>query len=165
MNRESQSSAPGPEMVNAVDEMLRNLEQISLDPSLISQCPELPGVVLDKVFATCLDREGPEYAKVNRDYQALRAHYFKALAAHPVGRALAALAVGSTGVELMELGRPPASVAAIRSTRGSPVRGRRESYNCHRSQKHSARIRDRASQSSDEFRGRQNHPSRSRSIG
>ena len=39
----------------------------------------------------CLDREGPEYAKVNRDYQALRAHYFKALAAHPVGRALAAL--------------------------------------------------------------------------
>jgi hypothetical protein len=131
MNRESQSSAPGPEMVNAVDEMLRNLEQISLDPSLISQCPELPGVVLDKVFATCLDREGPEYAKVNRDYQALRAHYFKALAAHPVGRALAALAVGSTGLELMELGRPPASVAAIRSTRGSPVRGRRESYNCH----------------------------------
>src|SRR4029077_20271413 len=118
MNHESQSSAPGPEMVNAVDEMLRNLEQISIDPSLISQCPELPGVVLDKVFATCLDREGPEYAKVNRDYQALRAHYFKALAAHPVGRALAALALASTGVELMELGRPPASVTAIRSTRG-----------------------------------------------
>ena len=131
MNRESQSSAPGPEMVNAVAEMLRNLEQISGDPSIIGQCPELPGIVLDKVFASCLDREGPEYAKVNRDYQALRAHYFKALAAHPVGRALAALAVGSTGVELMELGRPPASVAAVRSTRGRPIRGRRESYNCH----------------------------------
>src|SRR6266576_1212829 len=103
MSRCSQSSAPpGPAMVNAIAEMLRNLEQIAPDPSIIGQCPDLPGVVLDKVFATCLDREGLEYAKVNRDYQALRAHYFKALAAHPVGRALAALAVGSTGVELME---------------------------------------------------------------
>jgi hypothetical protein len=131
MNRASQSSAPGPEMVNAVVEMLRNLEQISDDPSIIGQCPELPGVVLDKVFATCLDREGPEYAQVNRDYQALRAHYFKALAAHPVGRALAALAVGSAGVELMELGRPPAVVAEVRSSRSRPIRGRREPYNCH----------------------------------
>jgi hypothetical protein len=118
-------------MVSAVAEMLRNLEQISTDPSIIGQCPELPGIVLDKVLATCLDRDGPEYARVNRDYQALRAHYFKALAAHPVGRALAALAVGSAGVELMELGRPPAFVAEIRSQRGRPARGRRESYNCH----------------------------------
>ena len=70
-------------MVNAVAEMLRNLEQISTDPSIIGQCPELPGVVLDKVCATCLDRDGPEYAKVNRDYQALRAHYFKALGVAP----------------------------------------------------------------------------------
>ncbi len=131
MSRYSQSSAPGPDMVNAVAEMLRKLEQISDDPSIIGQCLELPGVVLDKVSATCLDREGPEYANVNRDYQALRAHYFKALAADPVGRALAALAVGSTGVELMELGRPPAFVAEIRSARGRPTRGRRESYNCH----------------------------------
>jgi hypothetical protein len=131
MSRYSQTSAPGPEMVNAVAEMLRNLEQISEDPSIIGQCSELPGVVLDKVWASCLDRDGEEYAKINRDYQTLRAHYFKSLASHPVGRALAALAVGSTGVELMELGRPPASVAEIRSTRGKPVRGRRESYNCH----------------------------------
>jgi hypothetical protein len=131
MTRSSESSTPGPEMVDAVAEMLRNLEQISSDPSLVGQCPELPGVVLDKIFATCLDREGPEYAKVASDYQSLRAHYFKALASDPVGRALAALAVGSTGVELMELGRPPASVAAIRSPRGKPARGRRESFNCH----------------------------------
>jgi hypothetical protein len=131
MSRSLQSSTPGPDMVNAVAEMLRNLEQISDDPSIIGQCPELPGVVLDKVYATCLDREGPEYAQVNRDYQTLRAHYFKALAAHPVGRALAALAVGSTGVELMELGRPPAIVAEVRSLRGRPSRARRESYNCH----------------------------------
>jgi hypothetical protein len=131
MSRPTQSSAPGPGMVSAVAEMLLNLEQISADPSIIGQCPELPGIVLDKVQATCLDRDGPEYAKANRDYQALRAHYFKALAAHPVGRALAALAVGSTGVELMEIGRPPAFVAEIRSPRGRPARGRRESYNCH----------------------------------
>jgi hypothetical protein len=131
MSKPSEPSAPGPDMVNAVVEMLQNLEQITSDPSIVGQCPELPGVVLDKVFATCLDREGPEYAKVNRDYQALRAHYFKALAAHPVGRSLAALAVGSTGVELMELGRPPAFVAQVRSSRSKPVRGRRESYNCH----------------------------------
>src|ERR1700683_1186254 len=131
MSRSLQSSTPGPDMVNAVAEMLRNLEQISDDTSSIGQCPELPGIVLDKVYATCLDREGPEYAQVNRDYQALRAHYFKALAAHPVGRALAALAVGSAGVELMELGRPPALVTEVRSSPGRPVRGRRQSYNCH----------------------------------
>jgi hypothetical protein len=132
MPRYSQSpSAPGPEMVNAVAEMLRKLEQFAEDPSIIGQCPELPGVVLDKVCASCLDREGTEYAKINRDYQSLRAHYFKALASHPVGRALAALAVGSSGVELMEAGRPPAFVADIRAQRGKPLRGRRESYNCH----------------------------------
>jgi len=131
MSRSTPFSPPGPEMLSAVAEMLRNLEQISNDPSVIGQCPELPGIVLDKVLATALDRDGPEYAKVNRDYQALRGHYFKALAAHPVGRALAALAVGSAGVELMELGRPPAFVAEIRYQGGRPARGRRESYNCH----------------------------------
>ncbi|HEY6839630.1 MAG: hypothetical protein QOI53_609, partial [Verrucomicrobiota bacterium] len=131
MSRSAEASAPGPEMVNAVAEMLRNLEQISVDPAVIGQCPELPGVVLDKVFASCLDREGPEYAKITRDYSALRAHYFKALAADPVGRALAALAVGSTGVELMELGRPPAFVSEARPKRGRPLRGRRDTYNCH----------------------------------
>ena len=61
MSDDSQSSPPGPEMVKAVVEMLRNLEEISNDPSIVGQCPELPGVVLDKVSATCLDREGPEY--------------------------------------------------------------------------------------------------------
>src|SRR3984957_17667717 len=131
MIRSAEASAPGPEMVNAVAEMLRNLEQISVNPAVIGQCPELPGVVLDKVFASCLDREGPEYAKITRDYSALRAHYFKALASDPVGRALAALAVGSTGVELMELGRPPSVVTQVRSSQRRPLRGRRESYNCH----------------------------------
>ena len=31
----------------------------------------------------------------------------------------------------MELGRPPAFVAEVRSRRGRAIRGRRESYNCH----------------------------------
>ena len=74
MTRSLQSSAPGPEMLNAVAEMLRNLEEISSDPSIIGQCPELPGIVLDKVYATCLEREGPEYAQVNRDYRSSTAH-------------------------------------------------------------------------------------------
>ncbi len=131
MSRRSQPSAPRPEMVNAVAEMLRNLEQISPDASVVGRCPELPGVVLDKVLATCLDRDGAEYAQVNRDYEALRVEYFKALVAHPVGRVLALLAVGPDGVEMMELGRTPAFIREVRYGRGSPIRGRRNSYNCH----------------------------------
>jgi hypothetical protein len=118
-------------MVKAVDEMIRNLEQISADPSIIGMCPELPGVVLDKILSTCVDRDSPEYAKVAHDYESLRADYLKALVMHPVGRALAALAVGSSGIELMERGRPPAVVAEVRSTRAGQTRSRREAFNCH----------------------------------
>jgi len=131
MSRRSQPSAPRPEMVNAVAEMLQNLEQISPDPSIIGRCPELPGVVLDKVLATCLDRDGDEYAKVNRDYEALRVDYYKALVAHPVGRVLALLAVGPDGVEMMEMGLAPAFVREVRYGQGTPSRGKRDSYNCH----------------------------------
>jgi hypothetical protein len=131
MNSDLESSAPGPAMVKAVAEMMKNLEEIALDPSIIGKCPDLPGVVLDKVLATRLDRDGSEYAKVTRDYQSLRADYLKALALHPVGRALAALAVGSSGVEMMERGRPPAVVAEVRSSGAGRIRGRRESFNCH----------------------------------
>jgi hypothetical protein len=118
-------------MVKAVAEMIKNLEEIALDPSIIGKCPDLPGVVLDKVLATRLDRDGPEYAQVTHDYQTLRADYLKALVMHPVGRALAALAVGSSGVEMMERGRPPAIVTEIRSSGTARTRGRRESFNCH----------------------------------
>ena len=131
MSRRSQTATPRPEMVSAVAEMLLNLEQISPDPSIVGRCPELPGIVLDKVLATCLDRDGPDYAQVNRDYEALRVEYFKALVAHPVGRALALLAVGPGGVEMMELGRPPAFVREVYHSQGTPIRGKRDSYNCH----------------------------------
>lgn len=77
MSRRSQNAAPRPDMVKAVTEMLLNLEQISPDPSIVGRCSELPGIVLDKILATCLDRDGPEYAKVNRDYEALRVEYFQ----------------------------------------------------------------------------------------
>lgn len=131
MSHRASASDPRPEMVNAVAEMLRNLEQICPDPSIIGRCPELPGVVLDKVWATCLDRDGPEYAKVNSDFKTMRAEYFKALVAHPVGRSLALLAVGPDGVAMLELGRPPAFVTEARAAPGARTRTRRDSYNCH----------------------------------
>jgi hypothetical protein len=127
----SRAKAPRPEMVNAVSEMLRKLEEISADPSIIGSCPELPGIVLDKVQGTCLDREGAEYAKVNSDFEGLRAEYLQALVAHPVGRGLALLAVGPEGVAMMEAGRPPSTVNQVLVVQGQSMRGRRESYNCH----------------------------------
>jgi hypothetical protein len=131
MSRDLEPCPPGPSMVKAVDEMIRNLEQISADPSIVSKCPALPGIVLDKILSSCIDRDSPEYAQVARDYESLRADYLKALVMHPIGRALAALAVGSSGVELMERGRPPAVVVEARSTRAGRTRTRRESFNCH----------------------------------
>jgi hypothetical protein len=131
MAKREKTSPPGPEMINAVGEMLRNLEQISADPSIIGSCPELPGIVLDKVQATLRDRDGAEYATLNRDYGNLRAEYFQALVAHPVGRGLALLAVGPEGVAMMEVGCPPSSIREVRLVQDKPTRGRRESYNCH----------------------------------
>ncbi|HEV3209993.1 MAG TPA: hypothetical protein VGY91_06980 [Chthoniobacterales bacterium] len=97
MAQREKTSPPGSEMINAVSEMLRNLEEISTDPSIIGSCPELPGIVLDKVQATLRDRDGAEYAELNRDFNRLRAEYLQALVAHPIGRGLALLAVGSEG--------------------------------------------------------------------
>jgi hypothetical protein len=94
MAKREKTSLPGPKMINAVSEMLRQLEDVSADPSIIGSCPELPGIVLDKIEATVLDRDGPEYARVTREYDRMRAEYFQALVAHPVGRGLALIAVG-----------------------------------------------------------------------
>jgi len=131
MAKRAKTSVPGPKMINAVSEMLRKLEDISADPSIVGSCPELPGIVLDKVEATVLDRNGPEYARVTREYERLRTEYFQALVAHPVGRGLALVAVGPEGVEMMECGRPPSSIAEVRIVPGKATRGRHESYNCH----------------------------------
>jgi len=131
MAQREKTSPPGSEMINAVSEMLRNLEEISSDPSIIGSCPELPGIVLDKVQATLRDRDGAEYAELNRDFNRLRAEYLQALVAHPIGRGLALLAVGSEGVAMMEIGRPPSSISEVRLVQDKPTRGRKESYNCH----------------------------------
>ncbi len=131
MAQREKTSPPGSEMIKAVSEMLRNLEEISTDPSIIGSCPELPGIVLDKVQATLRDRDGAEYADLNRDYNRLRAEYLQALVAHPIGRGLALLAVGSEGVAMMEIGRPPSSISEVRLVQDKPTRGRKESYNCH----------------------------------
>ena len=94
MANRAKTSVPGPKMINAVSEMLRKLEDISADPSIVGSCPELPGIVLDKVEASVLDRNGPEYAGVTREYERLRAD---------VGRGLALIAVGREGVERCQL--------------------------------------------------------------
>src|ERR1700732_5631607 len=122
----AKASVPRPEMINAVSEMLRKLEDIAADPSIVGSCPELPGIVLDKITGTCLDRDGAEYAEINRDYERLRAEYFQALVAHPLGRSLALLAVGPEGVALMEVGRSASSISEIRVARHTSGRGRRE---------------------------------------
>ena len=131
MPARAKTSPPGPEMIHAVDDMIRQLEKISPDPSLVGKCPELPGIVLDKVEATVRDRKGKEYKEISRDYERRRAEYLQALVAHPVGRGLALLAVGAEGVAMMEVGRLPTSIQEVRIVQGRSMRGRRESYNCH----------------------------------
>jgi hypothetical protein len=124
-------SPPRPEMVAAVDAALKNLEQIAPDPGIIGACPELPGIVLDKVMGTVRSHKDPAYLETTRNYNLLRSDYLKALVAHPVGRALALLAVGPQGVELMEAGRVPSSVQAIAAPSNFSPRTRRQQYNCH----------------------------------
>ena len=131
MASREKTSPPGPEMINAVSEMLRSLERISADPSIIGSCPELPGIVLDKVEATLRDTDSAEYDDITRDFNNLRAEYLQALVAHPVGRGLALLAVGPEGVAMLDVGRPPSSISEVRIVQDKPMRGRTESYNCH----------------------------------
>jgi hypothetical protein len=131
MPQREKTTPPGPEMIEAVNEMLRRLETLSADPAIVGSCPELPGIVLHKIEATLLDREGAEYDEITKDFNRLRAEFLQALVVHPIGRGLALLAVGPEGVALMEAGRLPSSITDVGFARGQPARGRRESYNCH----------------------------------
>jgi hypothetical protein len=131
MSRPGTHTPPHPEMVKAVDEMFKSLEQIATDPSTVGCCPQLPGIVLDKIEASSLDRDSDAYKKVTQEYEALRADYLKALVAHPLGRAFALLAVGAEGVEMMEQGRLPVEVTHTSHTADRPIRSARQSYNCH----------------------------------
>jgi hypothetical protein len=119
-------------MVEAVDQMFRQLEALAPDPNLASACPELPGIVLHRVMGRVLDPNDPRYLDALSSYQSAHDDFLKALAAHPIGRALALLAVGPDGVALLEAGRTPNTVTGItRPGSGHAVRSSRQVYNCH----------------------------------
>jgi hypothetical protein len=129
--RNHSTKPPSPEMRAAVDEAMKELEKMLSDPSAIGACPELPGIVLDRIMGRCLDRSSEEYELTTKAYTKMRGEYLKALAVHPVGRSLALLAVGSKGVQLMESGRSPSSVVQATFGPNQPVRSRSQQYNCH----------------------------------
>ncbi len=125
------SKPPSTEMRAAVDEAMKELERLVSDPASISACPELPGIVLDRIVGRTLDRNSEEYEQTTKAYGKMRSEYLKALAMHPVGRSLALLAVGAEGVKHMESGRSPSSVIAATHRTNQPVRSRSQHYNCH----------------------------------
>jgi hypothetical protein len=131
MSRKSDSSPPQPEMVKSIDEMLKHLEKLEPDPAIVGTCPELPGIVLDRVLGKVQSREDSDYKEIVRKYNSMRSEYLRALVAHPVGRALALLAVGAEGVAMLEAGRTPCAVSEISSRPQRSLRTRREPYNCH----------------------------------
>jgi hypothetical protein len=111
--------------------MLKELEQLAPDPQIVGACRELPGIVLDRVVVEPMQRDTEDYQAVAREYDRRRTDYLKALVAHPIGRALALLAVGPYGVERMERGyAPDVAIAAERSPTGR-LRTTRDRYNCH----------------------------------
>jgi hypothetical protein len=125
------SKPPSAEMRAAVDEAIKELEKLISDPAAIGACPELPGIVLDRIIGRPLDRTSEEYDQTTKAYGKMRGDYLKALALHPIGRSLSLLAVGADGVRLMESGHSPSSVTNAIQVPNQPVRLRRQYYNCH----------------------------------
>ena len=128
---DSSSKPPSVGMCAAVDEAIKELEKLISDPASIGACPQLPGIVLDRIVGRPLDRSSEEYEQTTKAYGKIRGEYLKALAVHPVGRSLALLAVGPEGVQLMELGRSPSSVINATRQINQPVRFSKQHYNCH----------------------------------
>ena len=122
---------PRQEMIDAVAEAIRDLEKLAPDPEIVGSCPEIPGIVLDRILGRALDRKGEEYLTTIKEYDKIRNEYFQALVNHPIGRTLALLAVGADGVKLMEAGRSPSTLVDTSAPPERAVRGRRVSYNCH----------------------------------
>lgn len=118
-------------MIDAVAEAIRDFEKLAPDPETVGACPELPGIVLDRILGRALDRKGEEYLATIKDYDKIRNEYFQALVSHPIGRTLALLAVGADGVKLMEAGRSPSTLVDTTAPPERAVRGRRVSFNCH----------------------------------
>jgi hypothetical protein len=122
---------PRQEMIDAIAEAIRDFEKLAPDPEIVGACPQLPGIVLDRVLGRPLDRKGEEYQGTIKDYDKIREEYFQALVSHPIGRTLALLAVGPDGVKLMEAGRSPSTLTDTTAPPERAVRGRRVNYNCH----------------------------------
>ena len=128
---DARSKPPNAEMRAAVDEAIKELEKLISDPASIGACPELPGIVLDRIVGRALDRTSEEYEQTTKAYGKMRGEYLKAFAMHPVGRSLSLLAVGADGVRLMESGHSPSSVMNVTKPTNQPVRLKRQYYNCH----------------------------------
>jgi hypothetical protein len=127
----SSSKPPNAEMRAAVDEAIKELEKLISDPAAIGACPELPGIVLDRIVGRPLDRASEEYEQTTKAYSKMRGAYLKALVLHPIGRSLSLLAVGPEGVRLMESGHSPSSVINVTHAVNHRVRLKRQYYNCH----------------------------------
>jgi hypothetical protein len=132
MSSRKRDAPPAPGMVEAVDQMFRQLQALAPDPNVAGACPELPAIVLHRVTGQVLDPQDSRYLDALSHYQSAHDDFLKALAAHPIGRALALLAVGPDGLALLEAGRTPNTVAGIsHAGPGHPVRSSRQVYNCH----------------------------------
>ncbi|MBW0000825.1 MAG: hypothetical protein JO015_17140 [Verrucomicrobia bacterium] len=131
-SRSKRDAPPPPGMVEAVNQMFRQLEALAPDPNVAGICPELPGIVLQRIKGQALDPQDKRYLDAITGYQSAHDDFMKALVAHPIGRALALLAVGPDGVALMEAGRTPNTVTGIsHADPRRPARSSRQAYNCH----------------------------------
>jgi hypothetical protein len=129
MSSRKRDAPPPPGMVEAVDQMFRQLEMLAPDPNVAGACPELPGIVLHRIKGRVLDPHDPQYLDAITAYQSMHDDFLKALAAHPIGRALALLAVGPDGVALMEAGRTPNIITGTsRAGTGPALRSSRPEY-------------------------------------
>ena len=59
MSGRKRDAPPPPGMVQAVDQMFRQLEALAPDPNVAGACPELPGIVLQRITGRVLDPNDP----------------------------------------------------------------------------------------------------------
>jgi hypothetical protein len=67
---DASSKPPSVGMCAAVDEAIKELEKLISDPASIGACPELPGIVLDRIVGRPLDRSSEEYEQTTARYAA-----------------------------------------------------------------------------------------------
>src|SRR5258708_26855602 len=89
---------PRQEMIDAVAEAIRDFEKLAPDPEIVGACPQLPGIILDRVLGRPLDRKGEEYQATIKDYDKIREAYFQELRSPTNGRTIDLCALGPDGV-------------------------------------------------------------------